>query len=648
MKRIRFIFSILLIFFAFAAFGAFSEDCDHAWSYTNNGESGHTASCPLCSQTRTDAHNLTYSKKSATCLSPAEISYACTLCSYTYSYTEGEKNPDHAWSEYVSVRKATCRESGIQSRTCRDCGQVESAEIAQLEHNYGDWKQYDEKWHIRYCKTCDWAYKGSHRLNDGEIIVKPTESQLGLVKYTCRVCSDTFENIMRIDGAIYAKEAEDVLGNGTKYLIAATGNEEDAGSHEIVLTSGASIDLRPTNESEFCVYASSATGNYAGICAESGETAIDVIPKADFETTDLEFLLIRKNASAVLRIFNASGALEIGDLDGARVIIAQHKNTDGTVCTLLMRLMEKRETIEGEAEIHISKGSVLKISNQNSKYTFTLPENSKKIASLTFKYNRSSGKITVSPRNHENNANGTSVHILEGIEFLQTAKNTKTAETTVHLTNEHGSWRLRASFPAGYTLETPLFHPDGTYVHKPIRYLMDEKALGALMLIDPMPCEPETQEESAVLTMPEAPSVTPTPTSAPAAAPSPAPTSAPEIEKPVFAPVSAPEANLLTDEPVSLLRNDKKAFAPGEYPEIIVQFDSMYFFISYAEDKDSPKVTSIKLVEQGASFKIQTGYSLPSEFSLSAGTTSVTISAQIKTANGKNTEISLGTYNISP
>ena len=53
-------------------------------------------------------------------------------------------------------------------------------EIPQLEHDYGQWKPHDERWHIRYCKVCDWAYKGSHRLNDGDITVQPTESQLGI------------------------------------------------------------------------------------------------------------------------------------------------------------------------------------------------------------------------------------------------------------------------------------------------------------------------------------------------------------------------------------------------------------------------------------------------------------------------------------
>ena len=640
MKRNQFFLSIIAMLFVLTAFSAFSEECGHVWNYTNNGESGHTAACSLCGQTHSDAHSLASDHKGATCLSPAVFSYKCTLCSYTYSYTEGEKNPGHAWGEYVVVRSATCRQAGMRQRSCPDCGQVETEELPQLEHSYGQWNRYDEKWHMRKCKVCGWEYKGSHRLNDGEIIAKPTESQLGLIKYTCRVCGETFENILRLDGAIYAIETKDVLGNGTDYLLAASRDEEMGMVSEITLSDG-SIDLRPSAESVYSVYANSKTGNYAGISVDSGETAIDVIPKKDFDIVPLEFLKLSKNTSALLRIFNASGALEIGNLNGPRVIIAQHKNADATVVTLLMRITEKRDSVECEAEIHHSEGAVISISNKTGEYAFTLPENARKIASLTFKYQRKTGKITVNPRNHENNANNTTVYILEGIEFLRTASNTKTAETYVQLQNEAGTWRLRATFPSGYTLETPLFNKDGSYAYPTNRYLMDEKALGALMLIDPTP---QAQEEPDDLQMPEAPQMTPAPTQAPAATPAP---SVYEKETPVFSSIPASEAVLLTEETVSLSNGAEQAFVSPDCSDIVVQYASGYFHVHLSEDSKI-KVTAITLVEQGASFRIQNAFSLPALFELGSGTTSVTIRAEIKGEKGKTSEISLGTYSLLP
>lgn len=642
MRRIQFFLSIILTIFALSVFFAYSEDCEHVWVYTNNGESGHTASCSLCGQTRSDAHTLSVDKKKATCFSPAVTSYHCALCGYTYSFTEGEKNPGHAWGEIVVVRQATCRQAGMHQRTCPDCGQVETEEVAQLEHAYGSWKKHDDKWHIRYCTLCDWANTGSHLWDEGEILVKPTESQLGLVKYACLICGQTFENILRVDGAIYAVEAVDVLGNGESYLLAASKDDETGIPSEITLSGGSSIDLRPSNESAFSVFASSKTGNYAGISIDSGETAIDVVPKEDFAIVPIEFLLLSKNAAANVRIFNARGALEVTNLNGPRVIIAQHKNADNTIVTLLMRLTDKRDTVECEAEMHLSEGGAIRIANKNGEYEFTLPESAKKIASLTYKYQRKNGRITVSFRNQDNNYNGVTVYILEGIEFLRTAKNIKTAETNVQLTDENGTWRVRATFPSGYTMETPLFYKDGSYAFPTNRYLMDEKALGALMLIDPAP---QTQEETQILKMPEEPAVSSAPTVSPTSLPTPAPT--PVKVKPVFVPVSALDAAQLTGETVSLPKDSEKAFVSSEHPDIVVQYASGYFYIHTADTSDA-EIKSIKLVEQGASFKIQNAYQLPSEFELGAGTTSVTIQAEIKDAKGKLTEISLGTYSILP
>lgn len=627
MKRIRFL-SIILSLFALASMRAFSEDCEHKWSYTNNGESSHTAVCTLCNQSHSDAHSLSMTRKEATCLAPATVTYECTLCSYVYSFTEGEKNPDHAWGEYETVRRASCRQTGIQSRTCPDCGQVESIEIDALEHDYGDWSQYDEQWHIRYCKSCNWAYKGSHRLNDGDIIVQPTESQLGLVKYTCRVCEDVFENILRIDGAIYAMEPKDVLSNGTSYLLAASKDEETALIQSIEFKDSGRIDLRPHGESELSVYASAKTGNYAGISVEAGETAIDVIPKIDHETVPLEFIQLEKGASASIRIFNASGAIEIEHLDGSRVMIAQAKDNMGSITTLLMRIIENRDSIELEAEMHVSSGGLITITNNGGKYDFTLSEDSQKTAFVTFKYQRSTGKITVNPRNHENTAQGTTLSILEGAEILRTAENTKTAETYVQLSSDDSAWRLRASFPNGFTLETPLFTKTGDYAFPPVRYLMDEESLLALMNVNPVP--EKAEEETPAVALPEAPKETEAPV---------------RTALPTVAP--AEEASILTEDVYTINFDDVKAFACREYPAVVVQYALGTFTIDQSGDTHGWEVTAVNLVQRGASFKIMNASALPAVFEIGEGGGTVTISAQMK--NGADTkEVSLGTYTVLP
>ncbi len=498
-------------------------------------------------------------------------------------------------------------------------------EVGTLDHDYGQWQQYDEKWHIRYCKHCQWAYKGSHRLNDGEITVQPTESQLGIVKYTCRVCNDTFENILRMDGAIYAMETKDVLGNGTGYLLAASKGEDDPTAAAIVLSNGR-IDLRPINDSEASIYANANTGNYAGISVESGETAIDVIGQTDHETVELEFIHLKKNASVNLRLFNSSGAIEIQNLNGPRVIICQEKTSDGKIITLFMRVTEKRDSVELEAEMYISSSAGIVIENKSGEYKFTLPEDAKKSASLTFKYQRKTGKITVNPRNSENSAAGTVINILEGAEILRTAENTKSAEAYVQLSSDSNAWRLRSSFPNGFTFETPLFRKDGAYAGKPLRYLMDEEALNELMNIDPLP---ETkEEETPSLQMPDESQ------------------KSEETQMPADTP-KADEASILKNDTYTIKANDVKAFACREYPAIVVEYASGKFTVNQNSGETGGwDIKSVTLVQKGSTFKILNAYQMPAEFTIS-GTGTITIRAQLK--NGTEAkEITLGTYVLEP
>ena len=629
MKPIKMLI-ILTVLALFIAFSACAEECEHAYQYTNNGESGHTAACSLCGATRSDAHNLSSSHKPANCISPAVTTYSCTLCSYVYTYTEGEKASGHAFGEYVIIRAATCRESGLKTRTCPDCGHAESVEEAQLEHKYGEWSQYDEKWHIRYCKVCSWAYKGSHRLGDGEITVQPTDSQLGLIKYTCRVCKDEFKNILRKDGTIYALDPVDVLGNGADYLLAASRAADETALSEVGFASGGVIDIRYAADASASVYASAKTGNYAGIAVENGRASLDVLPQKDYDTLRIEFLKLSKNSSAQIRIFNATGALEIENLGGKRVVIAQHKENDGSILTLLMRFTDKRDSFECEARLYKSSASPVLIAYKNSEYTFTLPEEARQIASFTFKYVRSSGKITVTPKNHENSYNGVTIEILEGTTVLRSASNKKTAESYVKLSSNDSAWRLRATYPGGYSIETPLFKKDGGYLASPVRYLMDAAALNELSAIDPTPAEDIQESE---LALPEAPAETASPAS---------------TEPPAQHDNDVSEAKLMTGDTIALSSTDKKNFACKGYAAVIISFDNMRFSVDVTGDMGGWTISSVTLTQQGASsgFRILNANAIPAQFSLENASGTVTIRAQMKNESGKTQEVILGTFSL--
>ena len=47
---------------------------------------------------------------------------------------------DHKWGDWTTVKAATCTEAGSQSRTCKDCGETETAEIP-AGHQLGHWHE---------------------------------------------------------------------------------------------------------------------------------------------------------------------------------------------------------------------------------------------------------------------------------------------------------------------------------------------------------------------------------------------------------------------------------------------------------------------------------------------------------------------------
>lgn len=46
---------------------------------------------------------------------------------------------EHVWSEWTTVKSATCTENGMEERTC-DCGEVETREINATGHCFGNWE----------------------------------------------------------------------------------------------------------------------------------------------------------------------------------------------------------------------------------------------------------------------------------------------------------------------------------------------------------------------------------------------------------------------------------------------------------------------------------------------------------------------------
>lgn len=110
----------------------------------------------------------------------------------------------HNWDAGVETNTATCKQEGVMTYTCKDCGQTRTEDIPKLSHS---WTLNEEmcvkaeaceKDGVRYylCKTCN-AEKSetvaAHTWDAGVETVPATCVQNGVMTYTCESCASTRE-----------------------------------------------------------------------------------------------------------------------------------------------------------------------------------------------------------------------------------------------------------------------------------------------------------------------------------------------------------------------------------------------------------------------------------------------------------------------
>ena len=67
---------------------------------------------------------------------------------------------NHTWGEWQVVQNATCTEAGSSTRSCSDCGEVETKTLEALGHSFGDWSIISDATctengsKTRVCSTC--------------------------------------------------------------------------------------------------------------------------------------------------------------------------------------------------------------------------------------------------------------------------------------------------------------------------------------------------------------------------------------------------------------------------------------------------------------------------------------------------------------
>ena len=143
------------------------------------------------------------------------MKYTCTICGETKE--EEIKALGHICANHltkVEEKAPTCDEEGNVPYYICECGKwyydretkeeiTNHSDVtkAKISHNYGEKWIKDEQYHWRACSVCgeiDASTKKEHTWDAGEVITEATETETGLMKYTCTTCGETKEKEIEV------------------------------------------------------------------------------------------------------------------------------------------------------------------------------------------------------------------------------------------------------------------------------------------------------------------------------------------------------------------------------------------------------------------------------------------------------------------
>ena len=118
----------------------------------------------------------------------------CSVCNHVIVAQDTIPVLGHSYGEWVVVKEATEKETGLKEKVCSVCNDKVTEEIALLvhTHKYGNEYKYDKEIHYHECSCGDRIDESEHTF-DTTIIKEATEKETGKVKYSCNECDYEYE-----------------------------------------------------------------------------------------------------------------------------------------------------------------------------------------------------------------------------------------------------------------------------------------------------------------------------------------------------------------------------------------------------------------------------------------------------------------------
>ena len=177
-------------------------DCIHAGV--------RTYTCTDCGATKTETipatgeHTFVAKEIPATCTMGGYILCTCSACGTTQRYDASEPL-GHKWNSGQVTTKPTEDMAGVRTYTCTVCGDTKTETIPATGVHVHTWQLTkrvpaactEDGYDLYTCAKCGAVeYRNEvaafgHKMNAGEVVIKPTATTSGVRVYTCSVCGET-------------------------------------------------------------------------------------------------------------------------------------------------------------------------------------------------------------------------------------------------------------------------------------------------------------------------------------------------------------------------------------------------------------------------------------------------------------------------
>ena len=138
-----------------------------------------------------------------TCGDDGVKTFTCEVCGHTKTETVPATG-QHDWDDGEITTEPTCDADGVETFTCEVCGDEREEDVdANNVHSFASAWSFDDDnhWHAA---TCSHATEvdglAEHDWDEGEVTTPATETEPGVLTFSCEVCGHTYTDVIPATG----------------------------------------------------------------------------------------------------------------------------------------------------------------------------------------------------------------------------------------------------------------------------------------------------------------------------------------------------------------------------------------------------------------------------------------------------------------